>query len=171
MSKNPLVIDVEPQAEYLELEESNPLLEKTMYKTGRAYATTAIVGGIFGFVEGVRNGEKSSLKLRINSILNSISKRSIKWANAVAVGLLMFQGIELTINMVRDEEVNAFNTLGAGFLGASLYKSTAWPTAPFGKKVAYIGMAGVAGSILAGAYSSYENRYFWPDLKQKSKFF
>lgn len=166
---NPLLIDTEPQPEFLDVEESNPLLEKTMYKTGRAYAATAIAGGMVGFVEGVRYGEKTTLKLRINAILNSISKRSIKWANAVAVGLLMFQGVELAINMSTEDEVNAINTLGAGFLAGAIYKSTAFPTSKGFRKLGLIGLSGAAGALASGLYSSYENRYFYPDLKTRLK--
>lgn len=166
MSKNPLLIPTE-QPEYLETEESSHLLEKTVYKIGRAYAATAAAGGIYGFYEGLRYGEKTSLRLRLNAVLNSIGKRSIKWANGVAVALLFCSCIEVSINLLRDVDDDAYSTLASGFLGAALYKSTAWPSASFGKKMINIGLSGIAGMTIVGAYTGYENRFFREDLKRK----
>jgi hypothetical protein len=73
------------QPEFLEVEESNKILDKEMYKIGVGYMTFAALGGGYGFLNSFRNGEKGGFRIRLNSILNNVTKYSIKTANQAAV--------------------------------------------------------------------------------------
>ena len=57
---------------------------KKKKKTGKGYLAAAGGGAIYGFSKGILGGG-GSIKLSMNSVLNEIGKRSIKWGNGTAV--------------------------------------------------------------------------------------
>ncbi|CAL1714949.1 unnamed protein product [Somion occarium] len=108
------------------------------YGTGTMYLSGLALGGIWGFREGARRPlAVSNARLRINSILNSVTRRGTFIGNSAGVLALVYNGINSTIDHLRGQHDTA-GSMAAGFLTGALYKST----------------AGVRPAIAAGAFVS-----------------
>eukprot|EP00164_Ancoracysta_twista_P007603 GFYU01010820.1.p1 GENE.GFYU01010820.1~~GFYU01010820.1.p1 ORF type:complete len:194 (-),score=38.13 GFYU01010820.1:88-669(-) len=137
-----------PQAmagkEYLfpeELSTRRGPMDRMFYNIGSSYVSGALVGGTWGFVEGVnraRAQNRTSMKLRVNSVLNGMSKRGSLIGNGLGVMALMYTGIEGTLYYVRDTD-DIINPVVAGATTGVIYRSTAG-----------MRQAGVAGVLGAG---------------------
>ncbi|KAI0272680.1 Tim17/Tim22/Tim23/Pmp24 family-domain-containing protein [Gloeopeniophorella convolvens] len=94
------------------------------YGTGTMYLGLAL-GGAWGFREGARRPlAVSNTRLRINSILNSITRRGTFLGNSAGVLALGYNGINSTIDALRGKH-DAFGSMAAGALTGALFKSTA----------------------------------------------
>eukprot|EP01080_Neovahlkampfia_damariscottae_P009765 gene9765-2092_t len=115
-------LNIPPQSNVVDGEEESRLLEDIMFRTGKGYLAAAGGGATWGLIKGITSGG-GSIKLSINSVLNEIGKRSIKWGNGTAVALLMYQGMEFGINYVRDVEYDPLTPIASGFLTGAIYRS------------------------------------------------
>jgi len=83
------------------------------------------LGGAWGFREGAgRPLAVSNAWLRINSILNSVTRRGTFLGNKAGVLALGYNVINSTIDAVRGKH-DAFGSMVAGALTGALFKSTA----------------------------------------------
>jgi len=95
------------------------------YGTGTMYLGGLALGGAWGFREGAsRPLAVSNTRLRINSILNSVTRRGTFLGNSAGVLALGYNGINSTIDAVRGKH-DAFGSMIAGALTGALFKSTA----------------------------------------------
>ncbi|KAI0285898.1 Tim17/Tim22/Tim23/Pmp24 family-domain-containing protein [Russula aff. rugulosa BPL654] len=95
------------------------------YGTGTMYLGGLALGGAWGFREGAgRSLAVSNARLRINSILNSVTRRGTFLGNSAGVLALGYNGINSTIDAVRGKH-DAFGSMVAGALTGALFKSTA----------------------------------------------
>jgi len=95
------------------------------YGTGTMYLGGLALGGAWGFREGAsRPLAVSNTRLRINSILNSVTRRGTFLGNSAGVLALGYNGINSTIDAVRGKH-DAFGSMFAGALTGALFKSTA----------------------------------------------
>ncbi|TFY74827.1 hypothetical protein EWM64_g9186 [Hericium alpestre] len=95
------------------------------YGTGTMYLSGLALGGVWGFREGAgRPLAVSNTRLRINSILNSITRRGTFLGNSAGVVALAYNGINSTIDALRGKH-DTFGSMTAGALTGALYKSTA----------------------------------------------
>jgi len=95
------------------------------YGTGTMYLGGLALGGAWGFREGSsRPLAVSNTRLRINSILNSVTRRGTFLGNSAGVLALGYNGINSTIDAVRGKH-DAFGSMVAGALTGALFKSTA----------------------------------------------
>ncbi|KAI9464583.1 Tim17-domain-containing protein [Lactarius psammicola] len=95
------------------------------YGTGTMYLGGLALGGAWGFREGAsRPLAVSNMRLRINSILNSVTRRGTFLGNSAGVLALGYNGINSTIDAVRGKH-DAFGSMAAGALTGALFKSTA----------------------------------------------
>ncbi|VDC06506.1 unnamed protein product [Peniophora sp. CBMAI 1063] len=110
------------------------------YGTGTMYLGGLGLGGLWGLREGAsRPLAMSNARLRINAILNSVTRRGTFMGNSAGVLALSYNAINSAIDGVRGRH-DAYGSMAAGALTGALYKSTA------GVKPAL-----VAGSVVAAA--------------------
>ncbi|KAK6538810.1 Mitochondrial import inner membrane translocase subunit tim23 [Orbilia ellipsospora] len=94
------------------------------YGTGTTYLAALSVGGAWGFVEGVnRSPPGAPPKLKLNSILNGMTRRGPFLGNSAGVIALVYNGINSTIGHVRGKHDTA-NSIVAGALSGAIFKST-----------------------------------------------
>lgn len=94
------------------------------YGTGGVYLTGLGLGGAYGFFEGLKNlPANSSGKLKLNTILNHITKRGPFLGNNAGVLALTYNLFDSTIDGLRGKH-DAANSVVAGALAGALFKST-----------------------------------------------
>ncbi|KAG8927966.1 Mitochondrial import inner membrane translocase subunit tim23 [Tulasnella sp. 419] len=95
------------------------------YGTGTTYLTGLGVGGAWGLREGAfRPLAVSNARLRINSILNSVTRRGAFMGNSAGVLALIYNGINSSIDAWRGKH-DAWGSMAAGGITGALFKSTA----------------------------------------------
>lgn len=94
------------------------------YGTGVVYLTALTTGGAWGLIEGLnRTPASAPPKLRLNSVLNSITRRGPFLGNSAGVIAMVYNGINSTIGYYRGKH-DAANSIVAGALSGMLFKST-----------------------------------------------
>lgn len=97
------------------------------YGTGAVYLTGLSVGGAYGFAEGLRNAPpNASAKLRLNGILNAVTRRGPFLGNSAGVLALVYNGVNSTIGYYRGKH-DYMNSLAAGALSGAVFKCTKGP--------------------------------------------
>ena len=82
------------------------------------------LGGTWGMVEGLRRSPASAPpKLRLNSVLNSVTRRGPFLGNSAGVIAMVYNGVNSTIGYYRGRHDSA-NSIVAGALSGMLFKST-----------------------------------------------
>lgn len=93
------------------------------YGTGVSYVTALGLGGAWGLQEGLRRSAGQAPKLRLNSVLNSITRRGPFLGNSAGVIALVYNGFNSYIGHLRGKHDSA-NSIVAGALSGMLFKST-----------------------------------------------
>ena len=94
------------------------------YGTGVTYLTALTAGGAWGLMEGLnRSPSNAPPKLRLNSVLNSVTRRGPFLGNSAGVIALVYNGVNSTIGYYRGKHDSA-NSIAAGALSGMLFKST-----------------------------------------------
>lgn len=94
------------------------------YGTGTTYLTALTIGGAWGLVEGLKKTPVTAPpKLRLNSVLNSITRRGPFLGNSAGVVAMMYNGINSMIGYSRGKH-DAANSIIAGVVSGMLFKST-----------------------------------------------
>ncbi|KAF9526140.1 Tim17/Tim22/Tim23/Pmp24 family-domain-containing protein [Crepidotus variabilis] len=115
------------------------------YGTGTMYLSGLAIGGVWGVREGARRPlAVSNTRLRVNSVLNSVTRRGTFIGNSAGVAALMYNGVNSTIDAFRGQH-DSMGSMAAGAVTGALFKSTA------GVKPMIV--AAALGSSLAGIWS------------------
>jgi mitochondrial import inner membrane translocase subunit TIM23 len=94
------------------------------YGTGVTYLAALTTGGAWGFIEGLNKVPASvPPKLRMNGILNSITRRGPFLGNSAGVVAMCYNGINSTLGHYRGKHDTA-NSVVAGGLSGMVFKST-----------------------------------------------
>lgn len=94
------------------------------YGTGITYIAALGIGGMWGLTEGLNKSPPNAPpKLRLNSVLNSITRRGPFMGNSAGVLALVYNIMNSTIGYYRGKH-DAFNSLSAGAVSGMLFKST-----------------------------------------------
>lgn len=94
------------------------------YGTGVTYLTALSIGGMWGLIEGLNRAPASAPpKLRLNSVLNSVTRRGPFLGNSAGVIAMVYNGCNSIIGHYRGKHDSA-NSIVAGALSGMLYKST-----------------------------------------------
>lgn len=94
------------------------------YGTGVTYLSALTLGGTWGMIEGFQKSPASAPpKLRLNSVLNSMTRRGPFLGNSAGVIAMVYSGINSTIGYYRGRHDSA-NSIVAGALSGMLFKST-----------------------------------------------
>ncbi|CAE6482252.1 unnamed protein product [Rhizoctonia solani] len=98
------------------------------YGTGTTYLSGLALGGLYGVQEGYsRPLSVSSSRLRINSILNSVTRRGSYFGNSAGVIALMYNVLNSSIDAWRGKH-DVWGSMAAGGISGAIYKSTGTPT-------------------------------------------
>lgn len=113
------------------------------YGTGSVYMAALATGGAWGLVEGLnRTPASAAPKLRLNSVLNTVTRRGPFLGNSAGVVAMCYNGINSTIGYYRGRH-DAANSVAAGILSGMVFRSTKGP-----KQMLISGA--VVGTIAAG---------------------
>lgn len=94
------------------------------YGTGVTYLSALTIGGTWGLIEGLNRVPASAPpKLRLNGVLNSITRRGPFLGNSAGVVAMVYNGFNSTIGYYRGKH-DAANSIVAGALSGMLFKST-----------------------------------------------
>jgi len=94
------------------------------YGTGCTYLAALTTGGALGFVEGIRKAPASAPpKIKLNAILNGVTRRGPFLGNSAGVIALVYNGINSYIGYLRGKH-DATNSIMAGALSGMIFKST-----------------------------------------------
>jgi mitochondrial import inner membrane translocase subunit TIM23 len=93
------------------------------YGTGVTYLTALTIGGVWGLQEGLRRSANQPPKLRLNSVLNAVTRRGPFLGNSAGVIAMVYNGINSYIGYVRGKHDSA-NSIAAGALSGMIFKST-----------------------------------------------
>jgi len=94
------------------------------YGTGTTYLTALTIGGAWGLAEGLnRTPYTAPPKLRLNGVLNSITRRGPFLGNSAGVVAMVYNGANSTLGYARGKH-DAANSIAAGALSGMLFKST-----------------------------------------------
>ena len=81
------------------------------------------MGGAWGLQEGLRRSANQSPKLRLNSVLNAVTRRGPFLGNSAGVIALVYNGINSFIGYSRGRH-DAVNSVAAGTISGMIFKST-----------------------------------------------
>jgi mitochondrial import inner membrane translocase subunit TIM23 len=113
------------------------------YGTGSVYLAALTAGGAWGLIEGLnRTPASAPPKLRLNSVLNTVTRRGPFMGNSAGVVAMCYNGINSTIGYYRGRH-DAANSVAAGVLSGMVFRSTKGP-----KQMLISGV--VVGTIAAG---------------------
>jgi mitochondrial import inner membrane translocase subunit TIM23 len=93
------------------------------YGTGVTYLAGLTLGGAWGLQEGLRRSGGQPPKLRLNSVLNAVTRRGPFLGNSAGVVAICYNLINSYIGYLRGKH-DAANTVAAGALSGMLFKST-----------------------------------------------
>ena len=123
-------------------------MTRTFQVTGLMWLGGFGGGGAMGVMEGWRKAAHPSFKIRMNSVMNAVSRRGSKAGNTLAVVACLHTGFTALIEQMELDRYTRDSTwttpLLAGFATGSFYKSTVSPRAAL-----------LAGAIGAGASVAY----------------
>ncbi|KAI9731268.1 MAG: Mitochondrial import inner membrane translocase subunit tim23 [Claussenomyces sp. TS43310] len=93
------------------------------YGTGVTYLSALTLGGAWGLQEGLRRSATQPPKLRLNSVLNAVTRRGPFLGNSAGVIAMVYNGFNSFIGYTRGKHDSA-NSIAAGALSGMLFKST-----------------------------------------------
>ncbi|CAO3591481.1 unnamed protein product [Absidia cylindrospora] len=98
------------------------------YGTGTAYLAGLTLGGAFGLAEGLKKSSTTSpnMKVRLNTTLNTITRRGPGLGNSVGVIAMMYNGTTAMIDASRGTH-DIFNSIAGGAVSGAIFKCTAGP--------------------------------------------
>ena len=94
------------------------------YGAGTTYLVALTVGGAWGLAEGLNKTPVTAPpKIRLNGVLNSITRRGPFLGNSAGVVAMVYNGFNSAIGYARGKH-DAANSVAAGALSGMLFKST-----------------------------------------------
>jgi len=93
------------------------------YGTGTTYLAGLSIGGAWGLQEGFRKSAGESPKLRLNSVLNSVTRRGPFLGNSAGVVAICYNCANSYLGYLRGKN-DAANTIAAGAISGMLFKCT-----------------------------------------------
>lgn len=94
------------------------------YGTGSTYLAGLSLGGVWGLAEGLsRTPVTAPPKIRLNGVLNSVTRRGPFLGNSAGVVAMVYNGLNSGIGYARGKH-DAANSIIAGGLSGMVFKST-----------------------------------------------
>lgn len=95
--------------------------------TGITYITGLAIGGTWGLFEGLSHPEAKTTKLRINSILNSCTRRGPFLANNMGIIALMYNFIHSGFLKISNRNSDIYSVIGSSFTTGALFRASSGP--------------------------------------------
>ncbi|KAE8211526.1 hypothetical protein CF327_g4711 [Tilletia walkeri] len=160
---NPLASLTQNEIEYLDLfDQTGPVQGNVVpnrgfgdgltYGTGTVYLSGLAAGGLIGMREGLFRPigvESPTFRLRLNTVLNAVTRRGTSLGNNGGCLALMYNLAELGISTARGSVSDPFSSVGAAALTGMVFRSTAG-----------VRQAIISGAVFAGAGAA------WQGVKQ-----
>ncbi|KAI9504242.1 Mitochondrial import inner membrane translocase subunit tim23 [Coemansia spiralis] len=124
------------------------------YGTGTMYILGLSTGGAWGFVEGVRSHHGHNFKLRLNSVLNSMTRRGPFVGNSLGVLAMFYNTINYVIGSYRGTR-DQYNSIGAAAISGMLFKIGGGPRASIISGLICSGVVGTYHACIT-AYNSHK---------------
>ncbi|KAF2243042.1 mitochondrial import inner membrane translocase subunit tim23 [Trematosphaeria pertusa] len=125
------------------------------YGTGISYLSALSIGGAWGLAEGLqKNPPTMAPRLRLNGVLNAVTRRGPFLGNSAGVVAMVYNGINSTIGYYRGKH-DVTNSVVAGALSGAVFKSTR------GLRPMMIS-SGIVASV-AGTWAMFRKVYFESD--------
>ncbi|KAJ3038733.1 Mitochondrial import inner membrane translocase subunit tim23 [Rhizophlyctis rosea] len=121
--------------------------DKLLYGCGTAYLGGLITGGAYGFIRGLQTAQVPAFKVRMNSVLNQMTRYGPRSANTMGILSMSWATLDNGLEWYRGK-ADYGNHVGAAFLSGLIFKSTA------GLRPAVF--TGVLLSSVVGAYGLWE---------------
>ncbi|KAF2196463.1 mitochondrial import inner membrane translocase subunit tim23 [Delitschia confertaspora ATCC 74209] len=122
------------------------------YGTGVCYLSALTIGGAWGLAEGLqKNPASMPPRLRLNGVLNAVTRRGPFLGNSAGVVAMVYNGINSTIGYYRGKH-DVTNSVVAGALSGAIFKSTR------GVRPMMIS-SGIVGGV-AGSWAIFRKVYF-----------
>lgn len=94
------------------------------YGTGATYLAALSLGGVWGLSEGLKRAPATAPpKIRLNSVLNSVTRRGPFLGNSAGVVAMVYNGMNSALGAARGKHDSA-NSIMAGALSGMVFKST-----------------------------------------------
>ncbi|KAG5923375.1 hypothetical protein E4U42_004980 [Claviceps africana] len=93
------------------------------YGTGITYLAGLSLGGVWGLKDGLQKSVGQPPKLRLNAVLNGMTRRGPFLGNSAGVVAIVYNCINSLIGMARGKH-DAANSVVAGVLSGMVFKST-----------------------------------------------
>lgn len=94
------------------------------YGTGVTYLSALTFGGTWGMLEGLRRSPSNAPpRLRLNAVLNSVTRRGPFLGNSAGVIAMVYNGVNSTIGYYRGRH-DSVNSITAGAISGMLFKSS-----------------------------------------------
>ncbi|KAF2714207.1 mitochondrial import inner membrane translocase subunit tim23 [Pleomassaria siparia CBS 279.74] len=94
------------------------------YGTGISYVSALAVGGAWGLFEGLqKNPPTMAPRLRLNGVLNAVTRRGPFLGNSAGVVAMVYNGTNSTIGYYRGKH-DVTNSVVAGAISGAIFKST-----------------------------------------------
>lgn len=93
------------------------------YGTGITYLTALSIGGAWGLQEGLRRSNGQPPKLRLNSVLNAVTRRGPFLGNSAGAIAITYNCINSLIGYLRGKH-DTINSIASGALSGILFKCT-----------------------------------------------
>lgn len=137
--------------DYKDMRKKSPA-EQLTFLTGSSYLSGIIAGTSMGLAQAIPESAGKPTRLRVNAVLNAVSKRSTSLGNSFGVLALAFSLSESALyNYTHDETLT--NYAAAGAMAGAIFKSTSG--------IRPVAMWGVGGACfaLATVYASRKGYY------------
>ncbi|KAL6912951.1 hypothetical protein ACHAPO_007545 [Fusarium lateritium] len=121
------------------------------YGAGVTYLGGLGVGGAWGLQEGLRRSAGQPPKLRLNAVLNSVTRRGPFLGNSLGVVAIIYNCTNSLIGTLRGKH-DAANTVLAGALSGMLFKST--------RGIRPMAISGGIVASVAGAWAIVRRSFF-----------
>ncbi|KAI8393349.1 Tim17/Tim22/Tim23/Pmp24 family-domain-containing protein [Radiomyces spectabilis] len=123
------------------------------YGTGTTYLAGLTLGGAVGLAEGMKkSADAPNMKIRLNTTLNTITRRGPGLGNSVGVIAMIYNGATAMIDASRGTH-DMFNSIAGGAIAGAIFKSTAGTRAAAISSGVCAGAAGV-WSFLVSQWSN-----------------
>ncbi|KAH7105867.1 Tim17-domain-containing protein [Auriculariales sp. MPI-PUGE-AT-0066] len=94
------------------------------YGTGTTYLSGLVLGGVWGLREGMRRPlGVGGARLRLNAVLNAMTRRGSWMANSGGILALVYNGINSSVDAYRGHH-DVYGGMAAGAISGALYKCT-----------------------------------------------
>ncbi|KAJ1746778.1 Mitochondrial import inner membrane translocase subunit tim23 [Coemansia sp. RSA 1821] len=125
------------------------------YGTGTMYILGLSTGGAWGFMEGIR-AQHGNFKLRLNSVLNSMTRRGPFVGNSMGILAMFYNSINSMLGSYRGIR-DQYNNVGAAAISGMLFKIGSGPRASLISALVCSGVVGVYQASVF-AYNNYKQK-------------